>query len=153
MNQHNVRLLNPGSVVRGHNNGKIRRSFEFAAILAKQCHGPKPLLLCRPDAFNNVERIAACGNTNKNVARSAERFNLAGENYFKILNVVTWLKKRGVGREGDGGIGFSFEFIPTHQLRGKMLSIGGAAAVSRDQNFAAAFKAPAKRHDNIADRL
>src|SRR5690606_13958420 len=108
---------------------------DFAAALAGEGNDGHFAVVRGLDGLDDVVGIAAGGNGHQDVARLAQRVDLALENGVEAVVVADRRKNGGVGVQGNAGKGQAVAFEAAHQFGDEVLRIGGAAAVAAGKNL------------------
>lgn len=133
-----MHLLDARGRVRRHDQKMVGEPMQTAAALAAQggCHQPHGFRLLQ--GLKDVRALARGRDGDGDIARLAERLDLAGENLVEAEIVAAGGERRCVGGECEGGDGLAILLITDGQFRREMLAVGGAAAIAEEQKFSPA---------------
>jgi hypothetical protein len=110
------------------------------------CSQPASALPCKPcrvttslaggiNGAENVRGLPTRAYGNEDVSFDGQGLHLARERLFKAEVIRDSGENRGVRRQGDGRQGLSLKLESSDKLRGKMLRIGRAAAITHQQHL------------------
>ena len=105
------------------------------------------------DAGQHVGRCPAGAEADGNVVAAPEGVHLAREDPLEAVVVGDRGERERVGRQRDGGDRRPVVLEPADELGGKVLSIGGAAAVAEAEDLAAGPDPARQRERRALDRL
>src|SRR3954471_11571287 len=94
-----VRLLDAGRVRARHDDRSLGHVRDLAAVTTGDAHGEGPALACRLEAAHHVGARARGGEPDRDVVRTAERVELAGEDVVERAVVRDRGEERAVGGE------------------------------------------------------
>src|SRR5207302_10818581 len=118
----------------------IGTSVHLAAGFASESDREQTARACGVESVEDAWRIAAGGDSNSNVAILAESFDLTRE-YLLVAVIVAESCENGcVCRERNSRQRGAIRPEASHQLGGQMLRVGGAAAISKEQNLVPALE-------------
>src|ERR1700722_14608103 len=96
----------------------------------------------------NVRRAARGRQCEQNVAAAAEPFELTREHLLETVVIADCRQRRSVGGQRDRGIGRAIFLVAADDFSGDVLGVGGAAAVTCDQELVAGTQAG---RDDVGD--
>ena len=136
-----VTLLNVLGGPMRHGDGGFTE-FEHSAALAHESDAGHPNFLGLLDRQDNIFRISAGTDGEEDVFRLSESLNLASKDSVVSVVVRVGGEKRAVSRERKGRKAGSFAsgVQSAREFRRHMLTVGGAAPVSAEQELAALTK-------------
>lgn len=111
------------------------------ALASEQGGGEQPFRARGAQAGDDVGRTAAAAQREGDVRRPAQRFDLPGEDTVEMLVVGDAAQDRAVGAEREGGKAIPLQLETIDEFGRKVLGLRRAAAVSEQQDFAAAAQA------------
>jgi hypothetical protein len=135
MHQKLVSFLRAGCVGMCDDDRAISQSFRLAAVAAEESDAANALIPGSGKSGKHIRRIAASRKDDEYVARIRECVDLAGEDIIEPIIVADAGQNGSVGAQRNGREGAPVSLISTHQLAGQMLSLGGTAAISADQQL------------------
>lgn len=94
-----VRFLNPARSVAVHDDRKVHRARELAAIAASESHGECTNRCRGINRLEHVRAVARGRQTDRDITRPAQRLNLAGEDHVKGVIVRDRSNQGRVGNE------------------------------------------------------
>ncbi len=127
----------PGVVGR-HHQGLVHFPRQRPAVSAQKGHGRRAEGTGGSCRRHQIGTPAARAVQHQQVARPAERFDLAGKDLLEAEVVPGGREQRGVGGERHGGQRTAGGGVAHHVLGSHVLRVGGAAAVAAEEQRAAA---------------
>jgi hypothetical protein len=134
-------LLNMGRVFSGYLKRDIDGLREARRRRAREADGRDAEQPGTFDGRENVGRLATGADRDRDVPWTTKRLDLACEDPVEPEVVGDGSQGRAVGREGNRRQRGSVTLEATDELRGEVLSIGGAASVAEEQQLLARAKA------------
>ncbi len=135
MADQDVTLLNAGRLPRRNRQAIVGHAPELSTGLPGQSGGNQAVLPGRFEPFPHAFGIAAGRNSDSNVARSGEGFDLARKDQIVAVIVTNCRDTRGVHGEREGGKRRAVEGKTAYKFGRDVLGIRGAAAVSEQNRF------------------
>lgn len=151
MPEQDVALLNARSIVRRHAQTNINNGFEFAAGTPGEGSGVHAHFPGEGDSVKHVGGIAAGGNGNGNVAGAAKGFDLAGEDAAEAVIVGDGGDGGKICGQGERGKSGAIKGETANELRGDVLGVRGAAAITEEQNLVAALEGLDERSGELGE--
>ena len=112
----------------------------MAAGCSGHSNGDQSHLPCAEDRLDYTLRIPGRADSDGDIAGSAERLKLAREYVLVPIIIGDGGQSGCIHMKSDRWQWIPLPKIAAHELRGEMLSIGGAAAISKKEGFVARAK-------------
>jgi hypothetical protein len=135
--ERDVAFLNPRSDRRWNDEGILHQPGQLSAGGAGPSNRRQATVAGRFDTLQHIGRISARADADGDIALSAVRPHLAGEQFLVPIVVRDAGDRGNVRRQGDGGQGRPIAFVSTHEFRGDMCRVGRASAVTEQQDLIA----------------
>src|SRR5678810_223827 len=111
-------------------------AFHLAAVTTCEADGKHSFLTCGSERCKNIRGISTRGDSDRYVARVAQRLNLSRKHQVVAVIVSESRESGRICRERNGGKRDSIRDEASDKFCGDMLSVCGAASIAEQENLA-----------------